>query len=56
VENNNGLGLYGTDGTPIISCGYQRIVRFDQHSFQLSTPEGLAYYLVDDQKILTLKP
>jgi hypothetical protein len=56
VENEKGLGLFATDGTPIIACGYQRIVRFDQSAFQLSTPEGLVYYLIADQKILMRKP
>ena len=56
AENENGLGLFATDGTPIIACGYQRIVRFDQSAFQLSTPEGLVYYLIADQKILQRKP
>lgn len=56
AENDKGLGLFSTDGTPIITCGYQRIVRFDQSAFQLSTPEGIVYYLIADRKILMHKP
>jgi hypothetical protein len=56
VENSSGLGLYSARGELLLPCAYQRIVRFDPDTFQLTTSEGLLYYLVSEQKTIGLKP
>ena len=56
LEDAGGLGLCSSNGLVLVPCQYQRIVRYDENSFQLTTSEGLVYFLIDDQKFLTKKP
>ena len=56
VENQEGLGVYNTDGSPLIPCAYQRIVRLDDGTFQLTNASGLSYYLPIENKIVQLQP
>ncbi len=56
VENQNGLGLCSSNGAVLVPCGYQRIVRFDPDTFQLTSADGLLYFLVPELKIIRLQP
>jgi hypothetical protein len=56
VENQDGLGVFNTDGSPLIPCAYQRIVRLDDGTFQLTNSSGLSYYLPIENKIVQLQP
>ena len=55
VEDKNGLGLYDSSGQVLLSCGFERIVRFDPDVFQLTSSVGLSYFRISDQKIIGLK-
>ncbi|MEY4287262.1 MAG: hypothetical protein RL511_1348 [Bacteroidota bacterium] len=56
VENQNGLGLCSSNGAVLLPCGYQRIVRFDPDTFQLTSADGLLYFLIPELKIIRLQP
>jgi hypothetical protein len=56
VENQNGLGLCSINGAVLLPCGYQRIVRFDPDTFQLTSADGLLYFLMPELKIIRLQP
>ncbi|MFM6964818.1 MAG: hypothetical protein ACKOWM_04530, partial [Sphingomonadales bacterium] len=55
VENENGLGVYHNNGESLLECAFQRIVALDEHTFQLTTSSGIAYYDVLERKLIVLK-
>ena len=56
VENQEGLGLFKTDGTQLIPCAYQRIVRLDDGAFQLTSASGISYFLPIENRIVQYQP
>jgi hypothetical protein len=55
IENEAGLGIANTAGTILVPCAYQRIVRFDENTFQLYSSGILAYYLLQENKLVQLQ-
>jgi hypothetical protein len=56
VENQEGLGVYNTDGSQLIPCAYQRIVKLDDGVFQLTNASGISYFLPIENKIVQYQP